>query len=252
MWYPWSWTSFDEVSTDGVATYLHNMITGAGWSVLSALFAAAIAFAIGISIGLMRVSARAPYRIVGAAYVEIFRDIPLLVQIFLWYFVFPELLSHRAGAWLKSLEYAPFLTTIIALGFYTAARIAELTQSAISSLPPSQIMAGLALGLTRGQSFGAIVLPQALRTMLPPLTSEMVNLMKNTSIGMTIGLFELTARARDMQESSFRVFEAFSAATIGYLLINLVVIGMARWLMWRLQHREPATAPRIGAQDVVS
>ncbi|OZI32209.1 glutamate ABC transporter permease [Bordetella genomosp. 10] len=230
MAYQWSWRSFDDVSTDGVSTYLHNMFAGAGWSVLTALLGASLALAIGVAVGLMRVSERPLYRTLGAIYVEIFRDIPLLVQMFLWYFVFPELIPHRAGAWLKSLEYGPFYTTVVSLGLYTAARVAEQTRSAIASLPKGQMMASQALGLTRGDAYRKVVLPQAFRMMLPPLTSEMVNLMKNTSVGMTIGLLELTARARDMQESAFRVFEAFSAATLGYVAINLMIIGAFRYL----------------------
>lgn len=251
MSYQWSWSSFDSVSTDGVSTYLHNMFVGAGLSVLTAVLGAFLALAIGIAVGLMRVSERSLYRTIGAIYVEIFRDIPLLVQMFLWYFVFPELIPNSAGAWLKSLQYGALYTTVISLGLYTAARVAEQTRSAISSLPRGQMMASQALGLTRVQAYRKVVLPQAFRMMLPPLTSEMVNLMKNTSVGMTIGLLELTARARDMQESSFRVFEAFSAATLGYIAINLAIIGVFRYVSRRPQ-RAPKQNTRSSPKEALS
>lgn len=88
-------------------------------------------------------------------------------------------------------------------------------------------MAGTALGLTTSQTYRYVLLPMAFRIVLPPLTSEFLNLIKNTSIALTIGLLELTFRARTMQEYSFQVFEAFTAATILYLILNvLVVTGM--------------------------
>jgi len=225
MNYQWSWSAFYDLSGDGVSTYAHNLVCGAGWTIATALASAVIALLVGIAVGLLQVSTDRFKRCAGAAYVELFRDIPLLVQIFLWYFVVPELLPSTLGTWIKGLQYGAFFTSLLAIGLYTAARVAEQTRSAIGALSRGQLIAGLALGLTTAQVFRLIVLPQAFRMMIPPLTSEMVNLVKNTSIGMTIGLLELTARAREMQETTFHTFEAFSAATLGYLVINLVLIG---------------------------
>ena len=112
-------------------------------------------------------------------------------------------------------------------------------------------MAGLAMGLTTGQVLKLIILPQAFRMMGPPLTSEMVNLVKNTSIGMTVGLMELTARAREMQETTFHTFEAFSAATLGYLAINLVLIGAIKILATQAQSRKQQVRLPLPIQKVM-
>jgi glutamate/aspartate transport system permease protein len=165
---------------------------------------------------------------IGAAWVELFRNIPMLVQLFLWYYVFPELLPK---AWGTALKTSPvFFTVVIGLGFATSARIAEQVRAGIGSLPRGQKMAATAMGLTTYQAYRHVLLPNAYRVMLPPLTSEFLNLVKNTSVGLTIGLVELTSRARSMQEYSFKVFEAFAAATVLYLLLNLVVVAFARMI----------------------
>jgi glutamate/aspartate transport system permease protein len=118
----------------------------------------------------------------------------------------------------------------LCLGIYTSVRIAEQVKSGIHSLARGQRMAGTALGLTLAQSYRYVVLPQAFRIILPPLTSESMNIVKNSSVALTIGLLELTGRARAMQEFSFKVFEAFAAATVIYLLTNLVVVFAMRAL----------------------
>ena len=159
----------------------------------------------------------------GNVYVELFRNVPLLVQMFLWYFVLPELLPSAAGDWLKQLPNASFFTAVVALGLYMSARIAEQVRAGILSLPRGQRLASLALGLTLPQTYAYVLLPMTYRILLPPLTSELLNTIKNSAVALTIGLMELTARARAMQEFSFQVFEAFTAATIIYIVINIVV-----------------------------
>ena len=157
----------------------------------------------------------------------IFRNLPLLVQIFLWFFVLPELLLSAWGLWLKQLPHAPFYTAAIGIGLFMSARVAEQLRAGISSLPRGQKQAATALGLTTMQSYTYVLLPIAYRIILPPLTSEFLNTIKNTSVAITIGLLELTGQARAMQEFSFQVFEAFTAATVMYLLLNVgVVTGM--------------------------
>jgi glutamate/aspartate transport system permease protein len=118
---------------------------------------------------------------------------------------------------------------VLCLGFYTSARVAEQVRAGIQSLPRGQRMAGTALGLTLPQTYRHLLLPQAFRIILPPLTSEFMNIIKNSAVALTIGLVELTARARSMQEFTFQVFEAFTAATVIYILVTLVVVfGMRR------------------------
>src|SRR4029450_2663113 len=93
----------------------------------------------------------------------------------------------------------------------------------ITSMPRGQRLASLALGLTLPQAYVYVLMPMAYRVMLPPLTSEFLNIIKNSAVALTIGLMELTARARAMQEFSFQVFEAFTAATLIYIAVNIVV-----------------------------
>src|SRR4029077_11644808 len=166
----------------------------------------------------------------GFAWVEFFRNMPLLVQLFLWFFVLPELLPPAAGLWLKQLPNAPYWTAAIGVGLFMSARVAVQLQAGVGSLPRGQRQAATALGLTTVQTYRYVLLPMAFRIILPPLTSEFLNTIKNTAVAITIGLLELTGQARSMEEFSFQVFEAFTAATLMYLGINIVVVVAMRFL----------------------
>jgi glutamate/aspartate transport system permease protein len=210
-----------------------------------------IALLLGSVIGTLRTTPSRWVRGVCSAYVEIFRNIPLLVQMFLWFFVMPELIPEAWGDWVKQIPppWGSYFPAVLCLGIYTSVRVAEQVRAGIQSLPRGQMMAGTALGLTLGQAYRQVILPQSFRIILPPLTSEFLNCIKNSSVALTIGVMELTARARAMQEFSFQVFEAFAAATVIYLLANLVVVLGMRWLEARV--RVPgligaAQAPQAG------
>lgn len=229
MGYNWYWKVLFEAEPGGTGTYLQYLIVGLGWTLVTALAAWVIALALGSLIGTLRTT---PYRWVvrlGNLYVEIFRNIPLIVQMFLWFFVVPELLPTALGDWIKQMPppWGSYIPAVLCLAIFTSVRIAEQVRAGIQSLPRGQFMAGTALGLTLGESYRHVILPQAFRIILPPLTSESMNIIKNSSVALTIGLLELTGRAKAMQEFSFHVFEAFAAATVIYLLTNMiVVIGM--------------------------
>ena len=234
MNYNWNWGIFLEPSPEGTGTYAGMLLSGLTWTVVTALCAWVIAFFLGSVIGVMRTLPSKTANAVGTAYVELFRNIPLLVQMFLWYFVLPEVLPESWGGWIKQLPNAPFYTAVVCLGFFTASRVAEQVRAGIQALPRGQKMAGTAMGLTVSQTYRYVLLPSAYRMILPPLTSEFLNNLKNTSVALTIGLLELTARARAMQEFSFQVFEAFTAATVLYVLINIVVIFTSGWIERRV------------------
>jgi glutamate/aspartate transport system permease protein len=230
--YNWHWKVLLETEPGGTGTYLQYLIVGLGWTLVTALAAWVIALAIGALVGTLRTT---PYKWVvriGDGYVEIFRNIPLIVQMFLWFFVMPELVPTELGDWIKQMPppWSSYIPAVLCLGIFTSVRIAEQVRAGINSLPRGQRMAGTALGLTLGQTYRYVILPQAFRIILPPLTSESMNIIKNSSVALTIGLLELTGRARAMQEFSFRVFEAFAAATVIYLLTNLVVVLAMRAL----------------------
>src|SRR6201998_3181710 len=200
------------------------LLAGLVLTIETAICAWIIALVFGSVVGVLRTLPSKTASRIGFAYVELFRNMPLLVQLFLWFFVLPEVLPRAWGLWLKQMANAPFFTATIGLGLFMSARVAEQLRSGIGSLPRGQKLAATALGLTTAQTYRYVLLPVAFRIFLPPLTSEFLNTIKNTSVAITIGLVELTGEARSMQEFSFQVFEAFTAATVLYLLINVVVV----------------------------
>ena len=223
MTYHWHWAILFDISPDGTHSYWQTLVIGAGWTVATAIVAWTLALTLGSIVGIMRTMPYPWLVRLSRAYVELFRNIPLLVQMFLWYFVLPEVVPVSFGNWLKQMPDASFWTAVVALGFYTSARVAEQVRAGITSMPRGQRLAALGLGLTLPQTYASVLLPMAYRIMLPPLTSEFLNIIKNSAVALTIGLMELTARARSMQEFSFQVFEAFTVATLIYIAINLVV-----------------------------
>jgi glutamate/aspartate transport system permease protein len=237
MNYNWHWGVFGQMASDASGTWLNYLVTGLGWTLATALAAWAIALVVGAIVGTLRTTPLKWLVRAGNLYVEIFRNIPLIVQMFLWFFVLPELLPKGLGDAMKQMPppWGSYLPAVLCLGIYTSVRVAEQVRAGIQSLPRGQGMAGTALGLTLPQTYRYVILPMALRIVLPPLTSEFMNIVKNSSIALTIGLLELTGRARAMQEFSFHVFEAFAAATMIYLLTNLVVVLGMRALERRLR-----------------
>jgi glutamate/aspartate transport system permease protein len=230
--YNWHWQVLLEAEPGGTGSYLQYLVVGLGWTLLTALAAWVIALALGASIGTLRTTPLRWAVRLGNLYVEVFRNVPLIVQMFLWFFVVPELLPAALGDWIKQLPppWGIYWPAVLCLALFTSVRVAEQVRAGINSLPRGQSLAGIAMGLTVAQTYRYVVLPQALRIILPPLTSEFMNVIKNSSVALTIGLLELTGRAKAMQEFSFRVFEAFATATAIYLLTNLVVVLLMRAL----------------------
>ena len=230
MNYNWNWHIFLEPNPTGAGTYFDMLLSGLKVTIVTSLSAWVIALIFGTIVGILRSLPSKLATWIGFAYVEFFRNMPLLVQLFLWFFVLPELLPQTAGLWLKQMPNAPFYTAAVGIGLFMSARVAVQLAAGIGSLPRGQKMAATALGLTTLQVYRYVLLPMAFRIILPPLTSEFINTLKNTSVAITIGLLELTGQARSMEEFSFQVFEAFTAATVLYLLINLVIVIVMRLL----------------------
>jgi glutamate/aspartate transport system permease protein len=229
MNYDWSWQVFLEMSPDGVHTFLQTIFIGIGWTLALSAVTWVFALLFGSALAVCRTANSRPLNVLGTVYVETFRNIPLLVQMFLWYFVLPEVLPVQLGSAIKQMAYpwGQFIPAALCLTFYGTARMAEQVRAGIQSLPRGQFQAATALGLTQVQAYRYVVLPEALRIVIAPLTSEFMAAIKYSSLALTIGLLELTGQARAMQESSFHIFEAFSAATLVYLIINAIVaLGM--------------------------
>ncbi len=234
MNYNWNWGIFLQPSPDGAGSYGYTLLLGLQWTLVTAICAWCLALALGTVIGIGRTMQSKPVTIFCACYVELFRNIPFLMQLFIWYFVLPEIIPSSAGMWLKQLPDASFYTTVVGLGFFMSARVAEQLRTGINSLPRGQRNAGMALGMTTAQTYRYVLLPMAFRIILPPLTSDFLNTIKNTSVALTIGLVELTSRAYAIQEQSFQFFEAFTAATLIYLLVNMFVTTGMRALERRV------------------
>jgi len=241
------WRVLLDMEPGGTGTYLHYLLVGLLWTLATALVAWVIALSLGAIIGTLRTTPNQWVVRAGNIYVEIFRNIPLIVQMFLWFFVVPELLPTAMGDWIKQMPppWGTYIPAVMCLAIFTSVRVAEQVRAGINSLPRGQRMAGTALGLTQTQSYRHVILPQAFRIILPPLTSEFMNVIKNSSVALTIGLLELTGRAKAMQEFSFRVFEAFATATVIYLLTNLVVVLLMRALEKKV--RVPGLIAAAGA-----
>ena len=216
------WTVFFQELPGGGDRYIDLLISGIWWTLGVSACAWLIALLIGSVVGTIRTTQHPWLVRLGDAWVEIFRNVPLLVQMFLWYFVIPEFIPPLK-AWVVRADpaHAQFLSAVLCLGLFTSARVAEQVRAGIQSLPRGQRYAGLAVGLTTTQVYRFVLLPMAFRIVIPPLTSETMNLIKNSSIALTIGLAELTFRSREMGEYTFHFFEAFSAATLVYIVIAM-------------------------------
>jgi glutamate/aspartate transport system permease protein len=218
--YNWNWlVFFDEVATGG-EKYYQWILSGLLWTIATSLSAWVIALILGVIVGVIRTLPIKGWVLFGDSYVEIFRNIPLIVQMFLWFFVLPELVPSNLGDWIKQdLPLPEFTTAVISLAFFTSARIAEQVKAGILSLPVGQKGAGLAIGFTLPQVYRYVLLPVAFRIMIPPLTSELMNIFKNSSVALTIGMLELTAVAKQMNEYTFQGFEVFTVVTILYIIV---------------------------------
>lgn len=200
------------------------ILEGAGWTIGLHVAAFTLALVVGIVVGTLRTSPNRTVRGLCEAWIELFRNIPLLVQIFIWYFVVPEFLPWYKD-WMINNDpvLSQFLSAFLCLGLFTSSRVAEQVRAGICSIPPGLPNAARALGLTRVQAYRYVILPIALRLVLPPLTSEAMNLVKNTAIVITIGLSDITMRANEMGENTFQFFAAYCWATFLYIVISLAV-----------------------------
>lgn len=188
-----------------------------GWTISVSLCALVIALVVGSIIGTLRTLPDRPWTVrLGNAWVELFRNIPLLVQIFLWYHVVPAIFP--------ALKQVPgFLLVVLALGFFTSARIAEQLRAGILALPRGQRYAGMALGFTTFQYYRYVLLPMAYRIIIPPLTSESMNIFKNSSVAFAVSVAELTLFAMQAQEETSRGIEVYLAVTALYMISAFVI-----------------------------
>lgn len=224
----WDWQVFceDTITREatqscfgqgGDITYLDWLLSAWGWTVSVSLSALLLALLVGSVIGTLRTLPNRPWVVrAGNAWVELFRNIPLLVQIFLWYHVLPALFP--------ALQAVPgFVLVVLALGLFTSARIAEQVRSGIQALPRGQRYAAMALGMSTAQSYRYVLLPMAFRIVIPPLTSETMNIFKNSSVAFAVSVAELTMFAMQAQEETSRGIEVYLAVTTLYIISAFVI-----------------------------
>ncbi|MGI4859950.1 MAG: amino acid ABC transporter permease, partial [Janthinobacterium lividum] len=214
MAYHWNWgILLSPVSTGEPTTYLGWLLSGLVVTVEVSLLAWVIALVVGAFFGVLRTLPGKLLPAIGTLYVAVFRNIPLIVQFFIWYLVIPELVPVEIGTWYKQLPPTVqfFSSSVLCLGLFTAARVCEQVRSGIEALPRGQYAAAQALGLTTAQSYRYVLLPVAFRIIVPPLTSECLNIFKNSAVASTIGLLELSAQARQLVDYTAQTYESFIA-----------------------------------------
>jgi glutamate/aspartate transport system permease protein len=230
----WEWQVFCKETTSGDIvpgclasfakggdqTYLNWLITAWGWTLGVAVLALIVALSVGSLMGILRTAPDKRLVFIGNAWTELFRNIPLLVQIFLWYHVIPSLFTSLRGV-------PSFVLVVFALGFFTSARISEQVKAGIQALPKGQRYAGLAMGLTLPQTYRYVLLPMAFRIVIPPLTSESMNIVKNSSVAFAVSIAELTMFAMQAGEETSRNVEMYLAVTTLYFISAFAINRLA-------------------------
>ncbi len=215
-------------SASGDTTYLYWLLQGWGTGLSLALLALVVAMAFGVLMGILRTTPSRALVLLGDVWTELFRNVPLIVQLFLWYFVVPELVPP-----LKALP--GFVLAFVGLGLFTSARISEQVRAGIQSLPRGQRYAGLAMGLTLPQTYRHVLLPMAFRIVIPPLTSESMNIVKNSSVAFAVSVSELTMFARQAGEETSQPVLMFLAATIAYFISAFAINRVMKWVEQRVR-----------------
>ena len=219
--YHWDWMIFFQETHDGLK-YWQWILSGLGWTITVGFFALIIALVLGSILGVMRTTQSRLLVALGDLYIDIFRNIPLIVQLFLWFFVLPELLPKGAGDFMKQ-KLPDWIIAIGGLGLFTAARIAEQVKSGINALPRGQRFAGLAIGLTEWQTYRYVRLPMAYRIIIPTLTSESMNIFKNSAVTYAVGMMELYFQYKQIIEKTSQVFEITIVTIVIYTTLAMTI-----------------------------
>jgi polar amino acid transport system permease protein len=201
------------------------MLHGVNLTVTITIYSAAIALLLGTVFGLARLSSFKPVYWFATCYVELFRNTPLLIQLFFWNFALPYAFPEDLRAKIFEMDFEFWVATL-GCGIFTGAFMAEIIRAGIQSIPKGLLEASYSSGLTFPQTLRKIILPLAFREIIPPLGSEFLNNMKNTSLAMTIGVGELCWSMQEVLSLTYRTFEAFIAATIIYLALSLFIAAL--------------------------
>ena len=195
----------------GDTTYLQWLLQAWGWTLTVALVALVIALTLGLVIGVIRTLPSKGLALFGEAWTELFRNVPILIQLLIWYHIVPEIVPP-----LKAVS--PVVLACIGLGLFTSARIGQQVKAGIQTIPKGQRYAGLAMGLSLAQTYRYVLLPVALRVVLPTLTSESMNIIKNSSVAYAIGVTEMIYFATQAGEETSMHGTMYLGATILYFI----------------------------------
>ena len=238
MNYSWNWGVLWQSTGIGDTTYLNWIITGLGWLVVIAVVAWTIALLLGSILGIMRTLPNKTARAIGTTYVTLFRNVPLLVQLFIWFYVVPNFLPAPIKIWWMNdlgANTTALISASIGLGLFTAARVCEQVRTGIEALPKGQINAGYAMGFSTAQLYRYVILPQSFRTILPPLSSELTNCVKNTSVASLVGVAEIISQMKTISEYTQNTIEIYTYVTLIFILINICLIFSMNLLEKRLR-----------------
>lgn len=219
----------------GTENYLNWVLEGLKWTVITSSLSWFLALFCGTIVGILRTVPNRFLNFLGTCYVEALRNVPIIVQLFFWFYVWPELLPGKFGTWIKHLDpHVQILTAgILCLGLFTSARIAEQVRSGIQSLAGGQQNASLAMGFSITQTYRYVIMPQAFRIVIPPLTSELLNIFKNSAVLQTIGLMELSRQAAQINDYTAKAYESFIVVTVVYIIINVLLMWGMRFIEMR-------------------
>ena len=238
MNYSWNWGVLFQPTGVGDTTYLNWIFTGLGWLFVIALVAWSIAMALGSILGIMRTLPSPAARAIGTAYVTLFRNVPLLIQLFIWFYVVPNFLPEVIRSWwINDLgaNTTALISASIGLGLFTAARVCEQVRTGIEALPLGQSNAGYAMGFSTAQLYRYVILPQSFRTILPPLSSELTNCVKNTSVASLVGVAEIISQMKTISEYTQNTIEIYTYVTLIFIVINVCLIAFMNFLEKRLR-----------------
>jgi polar amino acid transport system permease protein len=207
------------------AQNLKHLMWGMQYTVLLTLTSWVLAAALGTVLATLRAIGNPLIEKIVAGYVAFHQNVPMLAQLFLWYFGVPTLLPDSAQAWINS-HGGEFIFASIAIGLCMAAYYSEDIRSGLRAVSAGQHEAARSLGLSFAKSMRYVILPQGFRIAMPPFINHTVVLFKNTSLAMAIGVAELTYTVRDIENQTFRTFEIYLVGTVIYLAISLGLMGV--------------------------
>ncbi len=225
----WGWYVIDPTTESGW-TNVKFLISGMGATIQISLIAAALSIVIGLIVALPSLSEKRAWRLVNRVYVEFIRSIPLLPMLF-WVFYGMPIIFRSMGL---NIPIDPFWGAIITLAISDSAFTAEIYRAGIQSIARGQSEAAQTIGLNYFQTMRYVILPQAIRRILPPLANQFIYIVKMSAFASVIGMQELTRRANELVVTEYRPLEIYTLLIFEYLLLVLIISAGVRWLERRM------------------